>query len=267
MSTQQERADVPDVELQMVEYLRAHPDFFIQHPALLAELHVPHDSGGAVSLVERQVSVLRDQNRQLRRELMDLVQVARGNDRLNERIQRLTLALMRCTGLAEIVRTLHDAMMNEFDADAVALRLFRPAKRAAIKAGVELPDTVFAAMDSEDLTSFQNIIDQRKPVCGKLRPAQLQYLFIERASEISSLALIPLTLQREAGAEVAPGILPPATLAEPFASALPGASPVCIGLFAVGSFESGRFNPEMGTLFLAHLGALAGQAISTHLEV
>lgn len=244
MSTQQERAEAPDVELQLMEYLRTHPDFFLQHPALLAELNVPHESGGAVSLVERQVSVLRDQNRQLRRELMDLVQVARGNDRLNERIQRLTLALMRCTDLAATVRTLHDAMINEFDADAVALRLLRPAKPGAIKPGVELPDTVFAAVDSEDMAAFQKIIEQRKPVCGKLRPEQLHYLFIERASEISSLALIPLTWRRDAGAE-----------------------PVCIGLFAVGSFESGRFNPEMGTLFLAHLGALAGQAISAYLEI
>ncbi|RJQ48893.1 MAG: DUF484 family protein [Gammaproteobacteria bacterium] len=261
MSTQQERADIADVELQLVEYLRAHPDFFLRHPALLAELHVPHESGGAVSLVERQVSVLRDQNRQLRRELMDLVQVARGNDRLNERIQRLTLALMRCTGLAAIVRTLHDAMMNEFDADAVALRLFRPAKGEALKPGVELPDTVFAAVDSEDLSAFQKIIEQRKPVCGKLRPAQLQYLFIERASEISSLALVPLTWQHDAGADDAQGC------ASVAGGRMPGATPVCIGLFAVGSFESGRFNPEMGTLFLSHLGALAGQAISVYLEV
>ena len=116
-------------------------------------------------------------------------------------------------------------------------------------------------MDSDDLTSFQKIIEQRKPVCGKLRSAQLQYLFIERASEISSLALIPLTLQREAGSDDAQGC------ASVAGGRRPGATPVCIGLFAVGSFESGRFHPEMGTLFLAHLGALAGQAISTHLEV
>jgi uncharacterized protein YigA (DUF484 family) len=244
MSTQQEQADAPDVELQLMEYLRAHPDFFLRHPALLAEMNVPHESGGAVSLVERQVGVLRDQNRQLRRELMDLVQVARGNDRLNERIQRLTLALMRCTDLAAVVSTLHDAMINEFDAHAVSLRLLRPARPGAIKLGVGVADTAFATVGSGDLAAFQNIIEQRKPVCGRLRPEQLHYLFIERASEISSLALIPLTWRREAAVE-----------------------PICIGLFAVGSFESGRFHPEMGTLFLAHLGALAGQAISTHLEI
>ena len=61
----------------LVAFLQAHPDFFITHTHLLADLVVPHESGGAVSLIERQVAVLRDQNRQVRRELADLVQIAR----------------------------------------------------------------------------------------------------------------------------------------------------------------------------------------------
>ena len=39
-------------------FLRAHPDFLQERPALLAALNLPHGGQGAVSLVERQVAVL-----------------------------------------------------------------------------------------------------------------------------------------------------------------------------------------------------------------
>ena len=46
---------------QVMEYLKSHPDFFDQAPHLLSEINVPHpQSGQAISLVERQASVLRE---------------------------------------------------------------------------------------------------------------------------------------------------------------------------------------------------------------
>ena len=73
----------------IVDYLLSHPEFFEAHPELLVKLKVPHPSGTAVSLIERQVEVLRGQNRQLERKLVDLIEVARANDTLIERIHRL----------------------------------------------------------------------------------------------------------------------------------------------------------------------------------
>ena len=49
-------------EREVADFLRRHPDFFERHLALLTELVVPHSGRtGAVSLLERQVTVLRDQ--------------------------------------------------------------------------------------------------------------------------------------------------------------------------------------------------------------
>ncbi|MFT7300755.1 MAG: hypothetical protein ACI89Z_001219, partial [Porticoccus sp.] len=42
---------------QIKSYLQAHPSFFENHPDLLELISLPHESGAAVSLVERQVSV------------------------------------------------------------------------------------------------------------------------------------------------------------------------------------------------------------------
>ena len=231
-NTSQERADEPGLEKRVIEYLRSHPEFFASHGPLLAELTVPHASGEAVSLIERQVSVLRDQNRQLRRELMDLVQVARDNDRLNDRVRRLTLGLMQAQGLHRILQALHSSLGSDFDADAVALCLFAPITDGPPTGdhGIELQ---VMSPDDESLAAFKSVIEAGKPVCGRLRPAQVHALFLDKASEVSSLAVIPLILE---GSQ-------------------------CLGLLAVGSFEAERFHPAMGTMFLAHIGDITTQAL------
>ena len=55
------RPDTQLPEQAVVDYLTAHPDFFTRHPQLLRDLSLPHDSGNAVSLIERQVELLRKQ--------------------------------------------------------------------------------------------------------------------------------------------------------------------------------------------------------------
>ena len=65
MSTlkQQHVADATLTEDSIADYLQANPEFFERHSALLNNLRLPHDAGGpAVSLVERQVLVLRQKN-------------------------------------------------------------------------------------------------------------------------------------------------------------------------------------------------------------
>ena len=66
MSTTQARdgaanAVAPAEESGIAEYLERHPDFFERNHAVLARLRLPHARGGTtISLVERQVEVLRE---------------------------------------------------------------------------------------------------------------------------------------------------------------------------------------------------------------
>ena len=80
MSTQAEveYADEELSEQAIHDYLAAHPDFFENHAALLNSLHLPHATGGAISLVERQVSVLRQKDLKLEKQLKELIEVARA---------------------------------------------------------------------------------------------------------------------------------------------------------------------------------------------
>ena len=86
------------------EFLRAHPNFLQDRPGLLAVLNLPHGGEGAVSLVERQVSVLRQRNIVSRQQINSLSDIGRENDRLLEATRRTVLALLAGTNRQELAQ-------------------------------------------------------------------------------------------------------------------------------------------------------------------
>lgn len=231
MNTQQKTESHTETcsEKAVAEYLRTHPDFFEKHAALLTILRVPHKCGAAVSLVERQVSVLREQNQQLRRKLVELVQVARDNDRLIERMQCLTLALMDATSMEDVLHTLHDVLRNDFPCDAVAVRLF-------FEQGGDLVVTndAFISRNNPHLAAFERVLKTRRPLCGRLKPAQMRFLFGAQADDIQSAIVILLGEQNN------------------------------YGLLAIGSHDSNRFHSGMGTAYVTRMGELISRALKPY---
>src|SRR4030095_15223592 len=92
-------------EERIERYLGLNPDFFERHQPLLARMRLPHmRTGSTVSLVERQVEVLREQKSDAERRLAEFVAVARANDQLADRIHRFTRRLLRApNALAALV--------------------------------------------------------------------------------------------------------------------------------------------------------------------
>ena len=85
-------------------FLEEHPDFLVEHPDLLETLQVPHGlDGPAVSLVERQVQVLRDRQVESRQRLAELVRNARDNETLVGRVHALALRLLHARDRVHVV--------------------------------------------------------------------------------------------------------------------------------------------------------------------
>jgi len=182
MSPQPEDPTDGTEEGRVAAYLLQHPDFFQHRPAVLAVLDIPHETGSAISLVQRQVSLLRSQAEQYRRQLEDLIAVARENDGLTQRLHRLVLALIDATTLDEVLATLQDQLRDQFQADAVELKLFSASEvRQHAEQGESGP------------ALFQDFMARRRPSCGSLPASQLDFLFGEQAGETRSVALIPLS--------------------------------------------------------------------------
>ncbi len=231
MSTQPEAEYIEEElsEQTIHDYLSAHPDFFERHATLLSTLILPHASGGAVSLVERQVSVLRQKELKLERQLKELISVARDNDVLAAKIHELTLQLLGAGALQTTVTAIEEALRSGFGADQAVLVLFgEPDAFDDIDAG-----RFFRVVrkGDETLQPFSTFLNGTTARCGRIRDSQREFLFRGDADDIGSAALVPLG----EGAD--------------------------IGFIAIGSIDSDRFHPGMSIDFLTRLGDLVAGAL------
>ncbi|MFZ8986544.1 MAG: DUF484 family protein, partial [Steroidobacteraceae bacterium] len=70
----------------VIDHLLASPDFFERNASALLKLRLQDGRGGTVSLLERQVEVLRERNRQLEARIAEFIDIGRTNDLLAARI-------------------------------------------------------------------------------------------------------------------------------------------------------------------------------------
>ena len=159
----------------VAEYLRQHPDFFIDYENLLPDLALPHHTGEhAISLVERQVSVLRTRNRDVRNRLNRLLETARDNDRLFQKTQKLVLAILDQRNLEGIVDAVESSLRDDYQVDVCKLLVF---------------DTV--SLDAAQ-TSIAALLNTRQPTCGQLRPQEIAFLFADASQPVRSAAVMPV---------------------------------------------------------------------------
>ena len=234
MSTQRKPDFIEETisERAVQDYLEANPDFFERHGTLLNTLSVPHGTGEAVSLVERQVSMLRQKELKLERQLKELIAVARDNDVLMAKIHALALQLLGTRDLATTVAAIEEAMRSGFGADHSIMVLFGdPVMFDDIKVG-----RFFRAIarTDEELKPFETFLNGKGPRCGQVRDSQRDFLFQSDASEVGSVALIPLGDKAR------------------------------IGFLAIGSADADRFHPGMSIDFLTRVGDLVEGALARY---
>ena len=214
----------------VAQHLQNHPDFFERNSAVLEKLRLPHArSGATVSLVERQVDVLRERNRVLDLRLHELVEVARANEQLGEKVHRLARRLITARGRDGVVAVVEATLREDFGARNSILLVFgsRPDGAAAD----ERSFLRVLERSSPDLKMFEPLLESGKPRCGQVRDTQRDYLFGKETVEIGSVALLPLG----AGGTV--------------------------GLLAIGSADAQHFHPGMNTEILVRIGELIAQAL------
>ncbi|HEX4647775.1 MAG TPA: DUF484 family protein [Steroidobacteraceae bacterium] len=216
-------------EDSIASYLQRNPDFFERHQAVLTRLRLPHSRGGStISLVERQIEVLREKLSALEGKLAELVRVARANDALSERLHRFTRRLLRGTPRGETLARIEAGLREDFEAfHAVLVLIGEPSEPAA---GPRFVRTVSA--DDPNLKSFESLFASGRPRCGQARDSQRDFLFGPEGPEMGSVALVPLGVKGS------------------------------MGLLALGSADRDRFHPAMSTEFLARLAELITEALS-----
>jgi uncharacterized protein YigA (DUF484 family) len=210
-------------------YLRQHPEFFRDHLTLLEILTVPHPSGDAVSLVSRQLGVMREKNQRLARQLEDLVSIARENDGVYQRLHQITLALLDAKTVEDVIEGLDGGLHQYFQADFVAVRIAKP------ELDFSLADMMLAPA-SRGWVFCQSILESGKPRCGTLGSDEADVIFGADADAVGSCVIVPL---QHAG---------------------------LMGLFAIGSRDAERFREEMGMVFLQQMSEILAARLSALLN-
>lgn len=233
--SQRERAETANQEVSeraVAAFLVAHPDFFDRHERLLADLWITHEPGGAaISLVERQVSLLRQRNADLDKQLKQLVSVAKANDALVEKIHRLALRLLATSDFAARLDLLETGLREDFRAERAVLVLFEGGPGIGSKR-----DAFVKFVDRNDagLKPFASFLKMGKPRCGLIRDRQKSFLFAGYETEIGSAALVPLGCSAD------------------------------LGFLVIGSSDRDYFNPGKSTDLLIRLGELIAVALTGH---
>jgi uncharacterized protein YigA (DUF484 family) len=194
------------------KFLRQNTDFLERNPDLLNDLELSHASGTAVSLIEKQVQHLRDQNEALEQQLNQLIQVASYNEKLMSRLHELTLELMVLSDLPSFFERLSEALLSEFKADIIHFTLYD----IDVQTQAEFPIRNLRR-DDPLLQPLSDQLERNASVCGRLNNTKRNSLFGDDSEAVKSTAFIPLGEH---------------------------------GLMAIGSHDTARFYPGMGTLFL-----------------
>lgn len=203
-------------------YLRLHPEFFIDHDELIPELRIPHQRGDTVSLVERQVKLLRERNIDMRHRLSQLMDVARDNDRLFDKTRRLVLDLLDANSLEGVVSCVEDSLRSEFQVPFVSLILFSDA-----------PLPVGRSVSSAEAhQAIGGLLAGGKTICGVLREHELSFLFGSAdGAQVGSAAVVSITYQ---------GLH---------------------GVLAIGSSDPQHYKSSLGTLFLGYIAEVLGRVV------
>ena len=228
VSAEQQQSEQND-ESRVIQFLQENPEVLMKYPEIFTKLSIPHMTGGATSLVERQLKLLREDNKALKGKIDELVSIARDNEELNQRFHRLMLELMNTDQLHDVLALVQDQVQTFFYTDFVCFR-FLPGIRDAdgILDGLNLTDV-------EIVDQIKPWLEGRKPICGR-QEEKVNHALFGKDIQIGSSALIPLYHTRD------------------------------LGLLCLGSTNPDRFGFTMGTIFLKQLGELVSNRLQVLLQ-
>ncbi len=202
---------------QVAAYLKKHPDFFINRDSLLAEITLPHESGHAISLLERQVKILRERSIESRHTLNQLLETAKYNDQLFNVTRALILALLMEDEVAQIASATEANLCTQPGIDACSVILFQ---------ADHLKNVEHTRRESTEFLqeNFPTLLRDRRTLCRAVSKDTAAFLFPHQSASIRSVALCPIGRER------------------------------MLGVLAIGNKAQDYFNDELDTLFLDFIG-------------
>jgi uncharacterized protein YigA (DUF484 family) len=212
----------------VASYLEEHCDFFADRDDLLQKMELPHQNGQAISLVERQVSLLRERNINTRKKLDEFVESASKNNEIFNKCRRLILDLIDAEDSDQFFKALEDSFTQDFECQAYSLIIFSDTPHQ-----INHFTTTVSEMAAKDFIG--SLIRAKEPTLGVLRPAEQDFLFRHKSESVKSAAVLSVRKNRQ------------------------------IALLALGSEDAHYFRSGMGTLFIGFIADTLAKLIPKHI--
>ncbi len=212
---------------EVISYLNDNPDFFMQYPELAASLKVASKNGQLTSLVNHQVNVLQEKNRALNLRLHSLIENARDNQAMMDRLFDLLNALSLHADLAAYIEGYQQFIRAQFKSDVFQLLL---SDEALQDIGGVRP------MDAEIRTQFSAVTEHNKTISGRLSAEKCALLFGRTERAVASAIVLPL------------------------------GDSAAHGLMAFGSHTEDTFHPELSSDILQKLAEILARKLDTQAQ-
>ncbi len=223
-------------------YLRRHPEFFHQHPALLDELALPSAAEGragsaqVIDLRAAMIERLRGQVLSMTQLRDEMVAAGRGNLQVQARTHEAVLALLTARSFEQLIERATGDLATILDVDVAALGVERANPRTAEGA---LPPVRLGGVFQLEPGTVDLLVGPGRQT--RLREATNgdPMLYGGGAGLVRSDALVRLSISRQT---------PPA-------------------LLALGARDEGHFHPGQGTELLQFLGAVLTEQVRAWLDL
>ena len=220
----------PLAEEQLVrDYLIQNPDFFQRNQDVFQAINISHDSGKAISLVERQVNLIREHNKELSTQIEHILSTAKDNAALMEKTNRLVLNLIKAKDLNSLIKALNVSLKSDFSTEFFSLTLI---DEGAINS--KTAANVVSKSDAED--NIGAMITAKKSLCGVRASKEVKLLFGKQADNIGSVIALPLK------------------------------NTSTFGVLALGHSDSEFYSEDIGTVFIDYIGDLLNVLIPQHMD-
>ena len=198
------------------EYLLNNPNFFDKNPDTLESLVIPHFSGGAISLVERQILLLREKNLELTEHIKNIRTTAEDNVKLFEKTTRLVASLIMANDFESLVSRLSESLSRDFQVEFHQLILFGNCKIEA-----NAYTKIVSIKEAEDNVGM--LLTKEEPLSGISSRIELEFLFGNKKRKVKSAAAARL-----------------------FNNSL-------LGILAIGNSNPNYYNSILDTIFFSHV--------------
>ena len=211
------------------DYLTKNPDFFEQNSDIFEVINISHDSGKAISLVERQIGIMRERNSEMITQIDQMQAAAKENALLMEKTNRLVLNLVQANDLNSLGKALTVSLKSDFSTEFFSLTLIN--KDPAVT-----KNAVNFVSENEAKSIIGNILSAKKAICGKRKHEEISLLFGNQAEAIGSVLALPLRTTNT------------------------------FGVLALGHSDPEFYTKEIGTVFIDYIGDLLSELIPKHIN-